>query len=331
MVHSNKEINIFVLENINMNFTTPVFVQPSSYPIDYNSKIITMGSCFSDSMGQKFSFYKFNIISNPFGVVFNPVSIQNLISRVIHTAFFTEENLVFHNDLWHTFEAHSDFSSTDKQLILSSLNNKIKHLNTYLKSATHLYITLGTAWVYVSKQNNQVVSNCHKLPQSNFDKKLLSVQEIVDSLHDILQQIQHFNPNCHVVFTVSPVRHIKDGFVENQRSKSHLITAIHEVIDSLDQYFPSFEIMMDELRDYRFYAQDMLHPSAFAIDIIWNKFLNTFINPNLYPILSEIENIQKALAHKPFNPDTESHQKFIKNTLSKIEKLQKKHPNIIFN
>jgi hypothetical protein len=313
-----------------MNFTTQITIPQNNFLIDFSSEIITLGSCFSDEMGAKFNYFKFKVNANPFGVVFNPKSIENLIKRAVNEIWFTENDLVFHNELWHSFDVHSDFSSVDKDLILNRLNYTLNLFITHLKMASHVYITFGTSWVYVLHDSNKIVSNCHKLPQSHFTKKLLTVQEIESSIRSIFELVKKVNPECNIVFTVSPVRHIKDGFVENQRSKSHLITAIHNEISSQNNYFPSFEIMMDELRDYRFYASDMLHPSVLAIDYIWKKFAQASINPNLKDVLLEIDSIQKSVAHKPFNPGTENHQKFLTNLNIKIENLQKIVPNATF-
>lgn len=313
-----------------MNFSTQVNIAKNKNPLDFSSKIITIGSCFSDSIGEKFKHYKFDVQANPFGVVFNPKSIEKLLYRAVNSIWFTENELVYHNDLWHSFDIHSDFSSRSKSMILNELNASLANFIEYVKATTHIYITYGTAWVYVLKENNQVVSNCHKLPQINFDKVLLSVAEIQQSIDNTMKYVQLLSPNCTIVFTVSPVRHIKDGFIENQRSKSHLITAIHSSIVSQNNYFPSYEIMMDELRDYRYYAPDMLHPSNVAIDYIWEKFIDSSIHPNLFETLTEINNIQKSLAHKPFNPDTEQHQKFLKDLQNKIQNLQSKYPKIKF-
>jgi hypothetical protein len=313
-----------------MNFTTQITIPQNNFLIDFSSEIITLGSCFSDEMGAKFNYFKFKVNANPFGVVFNPKSIENLIKRAVNEIWFTENDLVFHNELWHSFDVHSDFSSVDKDLILNRLNNTLNLFITHLKMASHVYITFGTSWVYVLHDSNKIVSNCHKLPQSHFTKKLLTVQEIESSIRSIFELVKKVNPECNIVFTVSPVRHIKDGFVENQRSKSHLITAIHNEISSQNNYFPSFEIMMDELRDYRFYASDMLHPSVLAIDYIWKKFAQASINPNLKDVLLEIDSVQKSLAHKPFNPGTENYQKFLTNLNIKIENLQKIVPNATF-
>ena len=313
-----------------MNFSTQVNIAKNKNPLDFSSKIITIGSCFSDSIGEKFKHYKFDVQANPFGVVFNPKSIEKLLCRAVNSIWFTENELVYHNDLWHSFDIHSDFSSRSKSMILNELNKSLANFIEYVKATTHIYVTYGTAWVYVLKENNQVVSNCHKLPQINFDKVLLSVAEIQQSIDNTMKYVQLLSPNCTIVFTVSPVRHIKDGFIENQRSKSHLITAIHSSIVSQNNYFPSYEIMMDELRDYRYYAPDMLHPSNVAIDYIWEKFIDSSIHPNLFETLTEINNIQKSLAHKPFNPDTEQHQKFLKDLQNKIQNLQSKYPKIKF-
>lgn len=313
-----------------MNFTTQVDITKRKKCIDFSSSIITLGSCFSDSIGDKFDYYKFNVCANPFGVIFNPISIEKMISRAVNANWFSESDLVFHNELWHSFDVHSDFSSIDKNVILNQLNITLNDFIAYIKKASHFYITYGTSWVYVLKNTNEVVSNCHKFPQNQFEKKLLSVDEIKKSIDATQALVNQINPTCDLIFTVSPVRHIKDGVVENQRSKSHLITGIHNCISSSDNYFPSYEIMMDELRDYRFYAPDMLHPSQIAIDYIWEKFIDTSIHPNLFKTLTEINKIQKSLAHKPFNPDTKQHQKFLKDLQNKIQNLQSKYPKIKF-
>lgn len=313
-----------------MNFSTQVNIAKNKNPLDFSSKIITIGSCFSDSIGEKFKHYNFDVQANPFGVVFNPKSIEKLLYRAVNSIWFTENELVYQNDLWHSFDIHSDFSSSSKSMILNELNASLANFIEYVKATTHIYVTYGTAWVYVLKENNQVVSNCHKLPQINFDKVLLSVTEIQQSIDNTIKYVRLLSPNCTIVFTVSPVRHIKDGFIENQRSKSHLITAIHSSIESQNNYFPSYEIMMDELRDYRYYAPDMLHPSNVAIDYIWEKFIDSSIHPNLFETLTEINNIQKSLAHKPFNPDTEQHQIFLNKLQTKIQNIQNIHPKIKF-
>lgn len=316
-----------------MNFTTTIPISKSSNPIDYDSRIISLGSCFAQNIGEKFSYFKFQNTVNPFGIIFNPVSIENLISRVVNNQKFTENDIFFHNDLWHCFEVHSELSHSDKTIFLDRLNQILSDFHLQIFKSTHFQITYGTSWVYRNKSSNSVVANCHKLPQSQFEKEILSVATIEESIQNTIDLIQKVNPNCQFIFTVSPVRHIKDGFVENQRSKAHLISALHNFVTlslSKCNYFPSYEIMMDELRDYRFYAEDMLHPSQMAIDYIWKRFSENYISEENFATMEEVCSIQKGLAHRPFNPNTASHQKFLNTLNNKIFKLQEQFPRINF-
>lgn len=313
-----------------MDFTTKIPINKSGNLINYNSKIVSLGSCFAENMGDKFSYFKFQNTVNPFGIIFNPVSIENLVSRVVNNQKFTEEDIFFHNDLWHSFEVHSELSNSNKEDFLNSLNQLLESTNNQITAFTHIIITYGTSWVYRNKASQKIVANCHKVPQSQFDKEILSVETIEKSIQNTINLIQKVNPNCHFIFTVSPVRHIKDGFVENQQSKAHLITAIHNSQFTIHNYFPSYELMMDELRDYRFYAEDMLHPSQIAIDYIWVRFFENYISEESYTTMEEVCSIQKGLAHRPFNPDSESHQKFLYDLQVKINHLQQDFPQIVF-
>ena len=328
-----------------MQFITKISVQKSSFPIDYDSKIMLLGSCFAENMGEKFEYFKFQTTINPFGIIFNSVSIEKLIRRSIEKRKFTENDIFFHNDLWHCFEVHSELSNSDKDEFLESLNDLIRSTNKHLSDSTHIIITLGTSWVYRLRQaqsdSDGVVANCHKVLQKQFTKELLSILQIEESLESIISLVHSVNPNCKFIFTVSPVRHIKDGFVENTLSKAHLIAAIHSVLNrkfstSLELttqnniYFPAYEIMMDELRDYRFYAEDMLHPSQTAIDYIWIQFFENYISESQFGLMNDICSIQKGLKHRPFNPNTESHQKFLHQLELKIKTIQNQHPFIKF-
>ena len=315
-----------------MNFTTKIPISKSNAPIDYSSRIVSLGSCFAENMGEKFDFFKFQNTTNPFGIIFNPVSIEKIIDRAINLNYFTEDDLFFHNDLWHCFEVHSDLSNDNKEDFLSNLNQILKETNQQLTNATHIIITYGTSWIYKLKSSNDVVANCHKIPQNQFDKEILSVEGIEKSIQNTLDLIQKVNPNCNVIFTISPVRHLKDGFIENQRSKAHLITALHTSIFHLptSMYFPSFEIQMDELRDYRFYAQDMLHPNAVAIEYIWERFCESSIAEVAYPIMQEVASIQKGMAHRPFHPQSISHTKFLQNLSDKAAQLKVQFPFMNF-
>ena len=299
-----------------MNFFTKIPISKFQNPIDYTSKIVSLGSCFAENIGAKLAYYKFQNVVNPFGIIFNPVSIEQLISRAIQHQKFTEADIFFHNERWHCYEVHSDLSNANKDEFLENLNLLLESTIQQIIESTHIIITYGTSWVYRLKASNKIVANCHKVPQNQFDKEILSVQVIEKAIKNTIDLIQKINPNCNVIFTVSPVRHIKDGFVENQRSKAHLITAIQEVLQSKifnlqpAIYFPSYEILMDELRDYRFYAEDLLHPNQVAIDYIWERFSETFISGSVFFIMAEVAAIQKGLAHRPFNVNSESHKKF---------------------
>jgi len=324
-----------------LQFTTKIPIQKSSFPIDYDSKIMLLGSCFAENMGEKFDYFKFQATTNPFGIIFNPVSLEKLIRRSVEKRKFTENDIFFHNDLWHCFEVHSELSNSDKDAFLESLNDLIRSTNKHLSDSTHIIITLGTSWVYRNIASNEIVANCHKVTQKEFTKELLSIQQIEESIESIISLVHSVNSNCKFIFTVSPVRHIKDGFVENTLSKAHLIAAIHSVLNrkfstSLELttqnniYFPAYEIMMDELRDYRFYAEDMLHPSQTAIDYIWIQFFENYISESEFGLMNDICSIQKGLKHRPFNPKTESHQKFLHQLELKIKTIQNQHPFIKF-
>jgi len=304
-----------------MNFTTKIDIPKTQNPIDYNSKIVSLGSCFAENMGDKFQYFKFQSAINPFGIIFNSVSIEKIIGRVVNDVLFTEEDIFFYNERWHCFEVHSDLSHSDKAEFVTNLNQILVETKRQLQEASHIIITYGTSWVYRNIEQNTIVANCHKVPQKQFAKELLSVETIKKSIEKTLSLIQSINPNCDFIFTVSPVRHLKDGFVENQVSKSHLLTAVYHVLKESATYFPSYEIMMDELRDYRFYAEDMLHPSQTAIDYIWERLRESTISETAYPTMDAVENIQKALQHRPFNPHSESHKKFESNLQSKIATL----------
>ncbi len=316
-----------------MQFRTVIPIETSKSSIDYNAIIVSFGSCFADSMGGKLEYYKFRNTTNPFGVIFNPVSIEHLMLRIVSRRYFTESDLFFHQELWHCYEVHSEFSSPNAVELLDRLNSLLHSTYENIVQATHVILTYGTSWVYREKESRQLVANCHKVPQNQFDKEILSVSTVETSIQNTLDLIYKINPKCSILITVSPVRHSKDGFVENQRSKAHLITAIHSLLEkenSQVHYFPSYEIVMDELRDYRFYAEDLLHPNSVAISYIWHRFKETHISKAYYGTMDVVEGIQKGLAHRPFNPGTASHQKFLGTLNQKIISLQEQFPHIQF-
>ena len=308
-----------------MNFTTKIPITQNANPIDYNSKIVSFGSCFAENMGDKLLYYKFQTQVNPFGIIFNPFSIEKLIERVVLQRYFTKDDIFFFNERWHCYEVHSELSDADAEVVLSKLNRILSDTQKQLQQATHIIITYGTSWVYRHIETNAIVANCHKVPQKQFSKELLSIDSIQKAIQNTVSLIATLNPKCNFIFTVSPVRHLKDGFVENQVSKAHLIAAIYATTNTKQQtlnYFPSYEIMMDELRDYRFYADDMMHPSSMAIDYIWERFAATQIAASAITTMELVQTIQKGLAHRPFNPNSESHQKFEANLKEKIATLE---------
>ena len=300
--------------------------------IDYDSKVLLLGSCFSENIGNKLNYFKFQTLQNPFGILFHPLAIENLITKSINEEVYTDASVFENNNLWQSFEAHSELSSTQKETVIDNLNTAVTETNQFLKEASHIIITLGTAWVYRHIASDAIVANCHKVPQKKFLKELLSVEEITESLNAIITLVKDVNPKANIIFTVSPVRHLKDGFVENTQSKSHLICGIHQVVDKRNQtfYFPSYELMMDELRDYRFYKADMIHPNEVAIDYIWEKFTETWLKEAAFATMKQVDTIQKGLQHKPFQEASEEHQQFLKKLQEKIKTIQHQFPFIQF-
>ena len=299
--------------------------------IDYQSKILLLGSCFSENIGDKLSYFKFQSTQNPFGILFHPKAIENLITNTSNKKVYSSDDLIYQNEIWHSFDAHSSLSSASENELLNKLNVAISLTNKKIKEASHIVITLGTSWVYRYIEIDTIVANCHKIPQKKFLKELLSVSEISESLARSISLIKSMNSDAAVIFTISPVRHLKNGFIENTQSKSHLIAAIHTLVNKQDvSYFPSYEIMMDELRDYRFYAEDMIHPNKTAINYIWRKFIDTWFSEETKSIMKEIDEIQKGLLHRPFHEDSKLHQQFLLKLEQKKSSLQERLPFINF-
>lgn len=318
-----------------MKLQTEILLHEQSYhQLDYKSRVFLFGSCFSENIGEKFNYFKFQSAQNPFGILFHPFAIENLITNAINEKEYTNEDVFFHNELWHSYDTHSKLSASSKEVLLNELNKQVKLTYKNITESTHIIITIGTAWVYRHIASDYIVANCHKVPQKHFLKELLSVDDVFNSLQSITSLLKSVNNEVSIIFTISPVRHLKDGFVENTQSKAHLISAIHSFLAqpsvSKCYYFPSYEIMLDELRDYRFYEEDMLHPNKTAIDYIWEKFKNVWIAKETFTTLQEVEQIQKDLAHKPFYPNSEKHKQFLQKLEAKKKQLQEKFSYIIF-
>lgn len=313
-----------VYDSISVNFRTNIQLKPQRNQIDYGATLFLIGSCFSENISKKLSYYKFQTVSNPFGILFNPAAIETCLTNIINEKIYTEKDVFQHNERWHCFEAHSDLSANSKKALLENLNSAVTQANKQLINASHIIITLGTAWIYRFIETDIIVGNCHKIPQKKFLKELLSVEEVLASLENICTLLKDINPEVNIIFTVSPVRHLKDGFVENTQSKAHLLAAIHQLTNAKNKlfYFPSYEIMLDDLRDYRFYTSDMLHPNDTAIAYIWEQFKQVWIHEKSTFIMKEVATIQKGLAHKPFNPTSTQHQLFLENLKQKIAQLK---------
>jgi len=315
-----------------MKLQTKIALQPQKNQIDYSSKVLLLGSCFSDNIGEKIEYFKFQNLVNPFGIFFHPIAIEKLVTRAINEAFFTEDDIFYYNERWCCYEVHSELSEIEKDAYLKNLNKRLLQLNEYLKSASHIIFTYGTSWVYRFIETDSIVTNCYKVPQNKFLKEILSEEEISASIDNTITLIKAINPTVNVITTVSPVRHIKDGAIENTRSKAHLITSLHKEVSTKNRiyYFPSFEIMMDELRDYRFYNEDLIHPNKTAISIIWEAFKNVWIAEETKAIQKEISTIQTGLQHIPFNSKSEAHELFLNGLKEKMDALSKRYSHIKF-
>ncbi len=312
-------------------FRTVVEIEENNCKIGYGNKILFIGSCFAENIGNKLQQSKFNSLINPFGIVYNPVSVANTILSILDNKRFTEDDLVY-NNMWHSFFHHGRFSHEDKENCLKNINESCLNSNNFLKKTDFLVITFGTSWVYEYKSSGKIVSNCHKLPSNNFERYRLTVDYIVELYNDLIKKVRDVNPDIKIIFTVSPVRHWKDGAHGNQLSKAVLLLSIDGIINNNKNvwYFPSYELIMDDLRDYRFYSRDMIHISDEAVDYIWQKFVDTFIDKHSQSVMAQIEKIKKALAHRPFSADSKNYLDFLQNQLCKICQLENKYPEINF-
>jgi hypothetical protein len=269
---------------------------------------------------------------NPLGILFNPASIFQSIERIVQNQKVQRSELIECDGVWNSFDFHSQFARLSAEDYLHNINQQIETTHLFLKGCDHIFITLGTAWIYRIKTSGKVVANCHKVPSTHFSRERLSVAECTKIISQTIEMIKSVNPNSKIIFTVSPIRHWKDGAHGNQLSKSTLLLAIEEVCQLCDAlYFPSYEIVMDDLRDYRFYANDMLHPNEIAQNYIWEKFCYSFFSEETQSLNKEISSIRMALHHRPFNPESIGHQKFIAQTHTRIKELKEKYPFIQFS
>lgn len=309
-------------------FQTEVQIPEFAWKTGYQTPNLFMGSCFTENVGEKMAALKYPADINPFGILYNPVSVACGLRFLLQKKEFTENDLIQHDGLWHSFFHHSRFSSPDLEETLNAMNSRIEASATFLKNAGFLFLTFGTAWVYEYKSTGQTVSNCHKIPEKEFRRFRLTPGEIVEEYRQLLSDIWEFNPKIKVIFTVSPIRHWKDGAIENQRSKATLLLAADQLVRGFGEnscnYFPAYEIVMDELRDYRFYGEDMIHLSNAAVNHIWEKFQNSLIEKESRDISEEVKKIISAMNHRPFYQFTMEHINFLKQSLQKAYRLEEK-------
>ncbi len=311
-----------------MDFRTEVNIPPSEKKITYDSGLLFMGSCFTENIGSIMKELLFPIDVNPFGVNYNPSSVARNLWTLFKGKEYAPADLSSHNDRWFSFDHHSQFSHPDKNICLQNINDRILASHRNLKDTKFLLITWGTAWVYVLKKSANVVSNCHKLPASDFSRHLLSVSQIVDTCTKLFAALRQDNPDLNIILTVSPVRHWKDGPQLNSVSKSSLILAANKLTEmfSYCDYFPAWEIAMDDLRDYRFYEDDLVHPNKQMIRYIWEKFSEAWIDKESLTLSQKVQKLIDAKNHRPFDPASKKHLDFCRNRLEEIRELESKHP-----
>jgi hypothetical protein len=308
-----------------MELYTRVTSPKAPFCFSYSDRILLLGSCFAENMGERLSENKFKADVNPFGILYNPASIASAVRALIRPERYTEDGLFEKDGVYHSFDHHSRFSSLSKEEALENINLRLHDSANGLTQATRMVVTFGSAYMYVLKSDGRIVANCHKLPDGLFERRMLSVEEIAEEWTALLYSLWEHNPKIRILLTVSPVRHWKDGAHGNQLSKAVLLLAADRLCRLFPEqisYFPAYEIMMDELRDYRFYADDMLHPSSRAIDCIWECFAENYLSSETKSILKEWQEIRKALDHKPFQPDSEAYKRFINQTLLREERIK---------
>lgn len=316
-----------------MKFRTEIEIEPYPIKIEHNETIFTIGSCFAENVGNYFLKYKFNSLINPFGVLYNTASIKNSFELITLKKVFTKDDLIFDQDEWHSFFHHSDFSSHKFEDVLEKINSNTKNVAQFIKNVDWVIISLGTSFVYRHIEKNIIVSNCHKIPSKKFNKEFLDVEENSINISELINLIRNESPKAKIILTVSPIRHWKDGARQNQLSKSSLHLAVNNIINSFENvfYFPSYEILIDELRDYRFYNIDMLHPNDQAVEYIWEKFSQTVLSDKCQLLITEIKRIIDASEHKIRNLHSVKTKEFSSSQINKIRSLVKIHPHLNFD
>ena len=313
-----------------MQLLTPTHISPLHPALRHSDRVVVMGSCFAEHIGARLSEMKWRTVVNPFGVLYNPLSIAEAMGRLISARPYTEEELTLYpHGGWSTWMHHSRYAHPDKETALQLINGSLAIGSQMLAQADMLIVTLGTAWVYRQKETNQVVGNCHKVPERTFTRQRLTVEETVETMAAMLAQLWEVNPSLRMIITVSPVRHLKDTLHGNQLSKATLLLAVDELCRRFPDrvhYFPAYEIVMDELRDYRFYADDMAHPSPQAVEYVWERFVEHMTHREAQDFMTQWTKVARALAHRPFRPEGEEYKEFVRQNMLRIMELKEKNP-----
>lgn len=313
-----------------MQLTLQPNIQPLSRPIRYTDKMLLIGSCFTEHMSGRLEQHKFRVLQNPHGILFNPHSVVRSIRQYIECHPVDADDLFFLNETWNSWDYHSRFSGIDKAAVIEDMNRELTAAHAFIKEAEWLIITLGSSYQYYLKEANRPVANNHRAPAQWFEKRLTGIDEMTEGMSQVLEQLRSLNPAVNVLFTVSPVRHIRDGVVENNRSKARLIETVHTLCDQLPycHYFSAYELIIDILRDYRFYDVDFVHPNYLATSYVWEQFIKACIDPDAVPVMEQVKEIMTAKAHRPRFPDTDNHRKFLARYAEKAQQLMAAHPYI---
>lgn len=311
-----------------MEFRTVLNSFSSKFKIKGNDKQFFIGSCFTENIGYQLQRLKFESIINPFGIIYNPISISNSLEILIQKKLFSESDLFEHQGAWHSFDFHSRFSDVEKEKCLRKINQSITNAFVAIKSTNILFITFGSAHIYNLKNMDKAVANCHKLPANYFEKRFIDFNQILNIYIKLFKKLKEQNPNLKIITTLSPVRYLSDGFAENQKSKALLTLLCHALKENFEfvDYYPAYEIMMDDLRDYRFYADDMIHPNNLAINYIFNHFSTVYFEKETLIMIQEIEKIKKAMEHKVFFKESEAYKYHCQKMIQQIDSFQRKYP-----
>ncbi|RYD59450.1 MAG: GSCFA domain-containing protein [Sphingobacteriales bacterium] len=313
-----------------MQLTLNIDIPALPQPLKYNNKILLIGSCFTENMADRMVQHKFRLMTNPHGILFNPLSVAYSLDSYVNNKQYKKEDLFQLNELWNSWDHHTRFSHIDADKALEGINAAQQQAATMVREAGWIIITLGSAFQYYLKDNDKPVANNHRAPAQWFEKKLLTIDTIVSALEQTINKIKAVNPNAQMLFTISPVRHIRDGVVDNNRSKARLIEAVHELCSLFDHahYFPAYELVIDILRDYRFYDIDFVHPNYLATSVVWEHFVKSCIHPGTQMLMKELHEITTARQHRSRFPETEAHRKFLASYAEKARSLMQRYPDL---